>query len=74
MYRAAQEITSNHLSILTGVVSLVQTLRKYGLQGLNAFGKGCVPWYFVLGLSIWRAQVDLLLGPHATHVPSTNSP
>ena len=53
---AQQEVTSNHMSICTGLVSVIQVLRKHGLSGLNAFGKGCVPWYLVLALSVWRAQ------------------
>ena len=53
---AQQEVTSNHMSIATGMVSLAQLLRKHGLAGLNFRKSGCVPWYLVLALSVWRAQ------------------
>jgi drug/metabolite transporter (DMT)-like permease len=51
-----QEVTSNHITIGTGLIALLQVLRKHGIRGLNCFGTGCVPWYAVLLLSAWRCQ------------------
>ena len=54
---AQQETTSNHLSIATGIVALINQLRKHGFPGgLNCWSKGAVPWYLIALLAVWRAQ------------------
>ena len=77
---AQQETTSNHLSIATGIVALINQLRKHGFPGgLDCWSKGAVPWYLIALLAVWRAQwviwIDrtLQFSP-VRHRPSARAP
>ena len=57
---AQQETTSNHLSIATGIVALINQLRKHGFPGgLDCWSKGAVPWYLIALLAVWRARIHI---------------